>query len=223
MPGIRLLSLVHPLADIPPEARQRIFRGTLSALWREVAKVPSLVGVDLVARMLAANDLGRASHFWNETVTGTLGTANTYENSGIDGTTANDRIIGIYGVYVASSQDSVGSLRFVVGGKRSHQWDLQSVLADGPWGPSSREQRTLMIYHGENEGALHPVIIPPSTSILIQHYVRGAAGVGVQPAELVFLGYVLEPVGGGGAALQPLAGPMLEAMETRQSGQQGRR
>jgi hypothetical protein len=162
--------------------------------------------------MLAGNDLGLAGHGWNETVSRTAGTANTYEDSAINATTARDRIVGIYGVYVASSVDSVGSLRFVVGGKRSHQWDLQAILADEPW-RHSREERTLVIYQGEDGVDLHPVVIPPLTSILVQHYVRGGSAVGIQPAELVFLGVVLEPIGGGGAALQPLAGPMLEMME----------
>jgi len=204
MPGIKLLSLVTPLADIPLEQRQSVIRGTLKILEREAVKYPQLANVNLAARALAGNDLGLASHFWNETVSRTLGTANTYENSAIDATTANNRIIGIYGVYVASSVDSVGSLRFVVGARRSHQWDLQSVLADEPW-RHSREQRTLFIYQGSDPDALDPVVIPPLTSILIQHYVRGGSPLAVQPAELVFLGHVLEPTGGGGAGLQILA------------------
>ena len=201
MPGVVLLSLVVPLADVPVAERQNIRRGTLRAMLREVAKVPKLFNVNLVARALAGNDLGLTSQFWNETVSRTLGTANTYEDSAINGTTADDRVIGIYGVYVASSYDSVGSLRFVVGGRRTHQWDLQAVLADEPW-RHSREQRTLVIYQGENPDVMDPVIIPPSTGILVQHYVRGATNQGVQPAELVLLGVVLEPAAGGGAQLQ---------------------
>ena len=201
MPGVRLLSLVVPLADVPQADRQNITRQTLRLLIREAAKIPSLQSVDLVARALAGNDLGLASHFWNETVTATLGTANTYENSAINGTTARDRIIGIYGVYVASSIDSVGSLRFVVGARRTHQWDLQSVLVDDSW-QKSRENRTLVIYQGEDRDSLDPVIIPPNTTILVQHYVRGATQQAAQPAELVFLGVVLEPTGGGGGGLQ---------------------
>ena len=204
MPGIKLLSVLTPLADIPPEQRQSIKRGTLRILAREVAKYPDLANVNLAARALAGNDLGLASHFWNETVTRTLGTANTYEDSAINATTANDRIIGIYGVYVASTIDSIGSLRFVVGARRSHQWDLQSVLVDPSWS-HDREQRTLYIYQGEDPNAIDPVVIPPNTSILVQHYVRGGSPAMVQPSELVFLGLVLEPTGGGGAGLQILA------------------
>lgn len=211
MARIRLLSLVTPLADVPVEQRQAIVRGTMRILSREAQKIPSLRG-DLAARMLAGNDLGLATHFWNETVSRTTGTANTYENSAINGTTARDRIIGIYGVYVASSWDTVGSLRFEVGAKRSHQWDLQGILV-GESDPRSREQRTLVIYQGENSEALDPIIIPPNTTILVQHYVRGGSAVGIQPAELVFLGVVLEPVGGGGGGLQLLAGPERDMME----------
>ena len=205
MPGVVLLSLLVPLADVPVAERQNIRRGTLRAMLREVAKVPKLANVNLEARALAGNDLGLASQFWNETVSRTLGTANTYEDSAINGTTADDRVIGIYGVYVASSFDSVGSLRFVVGGRRTHQWDLQAVLADEPW-RQPREQRTMVIYQGENPEALDPVIIPPSTGILVQHYVRGATSQGLQPAELVLLGVVLEPIAGGGAQLQVASG-----------------
>ena len=205
MPGVALLSLLVPLADVPVNERQNIRRGTLRAMLREVAKVPKLANVNLVARALAGNDLGLTSQFWNETVSRTLGTANTYEDSAINGTTADDRVIGIYGVYVASSYDSVGSLRVVVGGRRTHQWDLQAVLADEPW-RQPREQRTMVIYQGEHPDALDPVIIPPSTGILVQHYVRGATSQGIQPAELVFLGLVLEPIAGGGAQLQIATG-----------------
>ena len=205
MPGVVLLSLLVPLADVPVAERQNIRRGTLRAMLREVAKVPKLANVNLQARALAGNDLGLASQFWNETVSRTLGTANTYEDSAINGTTADDRVIGIYGVYVASSFDSVGSLRFVVGGRRTHQWDLQAVLADEPW-RQPREQRTMVIYQGEHPDNLDPVIIPPSTGILVQHYVRGATSQGLQPAELVFLGVVLEPIAGGGAQLQVASG-----------------
>ena len=205
MPGVVLLSLLVPLADVPVAERQNIRRGTLRAMLREVAKVPKLANVNLEARALAGNDLGLASQFWNETVSRTLGTANTYEDSAINGTTADDRVIGIYGVYVASSFDSVGSLRFVVGGRRTHQWDLQAVLADEPW-RQPREQRTMVIYQGEHPDNLDPVIIPPSTGILVQHYVRGATSQGLQPAELVFLGVVLEPIAGGGAQLQVASG-----------------
>ena len=202
MPGVVLLSLLVPLADVPVAERQNILRGTMRALLREVAKVPTLANVDLAARALTGNDLGLTSQFWNETVSRTLGTANTYENSAINGTTERDRVIGIYGVYVASSSyDSVGSLRFSVGGRRTHQWDLQAVMADEPW-RHFREQRTLVIYQGEVPGVMDPVIIPPSTGILVQHYVRGATNQGVQPSELVFLGVVLEPTAGGGAQLQ---------------------
>ena len=85
MARIRLLSLVTPLADVPVEQRQAIVRGTMRILSREAQKIPSLRG-DLAARMLAGNDLGLATHFWNETVSRTTGTANTYENSAINGT-----------------------------------------------------------------------------------------------------------------------------------------
>ena len=201
MAGITLLSLLVPLGDVPVVDRPNIRRGTMRALLRVLPKFPKLFNVDLVARALAGNDLGLASHFWNETVSRTLGTANTYENSAINGTTADDRLIGIYGVYVASSVDSVGSLRFEVGGQRTHQWDLQAILADEPW-KRSRDDRTLVIYQGENPDTLDPVIIPPSTGILVQHYVRGATNQGIQPSELVFLGVVLEPIAGGGSQLQ---------------------
>ena len=200
MADIALLSLVVPLADVPLELRQHIIRRTLAKLSYEADRTQELQNVRLVARALAGNDLGLASHFWHETVSRTVGTGNNYENSAINGTTDRNRVIGIYGVYVASSVDSVGSVRFQVGGRRTHQWDLQSVLADEPW-RHPREQRTLVSYATEN-GDVHPVIIPANTGILIQHYVRGATGVGVQPAELVFLGVVLEPTGGGGAQLQ---------------------
>ncbi len=166
------------------------------------ALLPTLKANDWVIRALAGNDLGLPSHLWNETVSATAGAGNTFEDSAINGTTARDRVIGIYGVYVASEQDSIATIRFIVGGKRTHQWDLQPVMADQP-GSFSREQRTLVLFTWDG-GEADPVIIPSNTLVTVQHYVRGGTRVGIQPSELVFLGVVLEPVGGGGASLQPL-------------------
>jgi len=199
--AIALLSLVTPAADLTPEARQNVQRQTIMQVEAKAMVFPAFKSTVLIARHLAGNDLGLTPQTWNETVSATAGTANTYENSAINGTTARDRYIGIYGVYLASSYDSVSGLRFVVGGRRTHQWDLQAVLHEQPW-TQNREQRTLLAYTAQ-DGHVDPVLIPPNTSILIQHYVRGGTQVGIQPSELVFLGIVVEPFGGGGAQLQP--------------------
>ena len=199
--AIELLSLVTPVADLTPEARQNVVRQTVLKVEGKAMAIPAFKGTTLIARHLAGNDLGLTAQVWNETVSRTAGTANTYEDSAINGTTARDRYIGIYGVYVASSVDSVSSLRFVVGGRRTHQWDLQAVIHEEPW-TQTREQRTLYAYAAQS-GEIDPVLIPPNTTILVRHYVRGGTGVGIQAAELVLLGIVIEPFGGGGAELQP--------------------
>lgn len=200
MPGVKLLSLLVPLADVPVNDRASILRTTIRKMLEEVGKNNDLKNADLALRALEANDLGLAGHAWQETVSATVGTANTYENSAINSITLNDRICAIYGVYVASSWDSVSGLRIEVGARRTHQWDLQGIITEQPR-RASREERTLICYQGEN-GDVDPVIIPAITSILIQHYVRGATAVGIQPAELIFRGLVLERTGGGGAGLQ---------------------
>jgi len=199
--AIELLSLVTPVADLTPEARQNVVRQTILKVEGKALAIPAFKGTTLIVRQLAGNDLGLTTQVWNETVSRTAGTANTYEDSAINGTTARDRYIGIYGVYVASSVDSVSSLRFVVGGRRTHQWDLQAVIHEEPW-TQTREQRTLYAYAAQS-GEIDPVLIPPNTTILVRHYVRGGTGVGIQAAELVLLGIVIEPFGGGGAELQP--------------------
>ena len=210
-PHVGVLSVVTPLADIPQDKRLLVVQRTLELLLREADKINQLRGT-VAVRMLAGNDLGLTPQGWNETTSRTLGTANTYEDSAASiGNTARDRVIGIYGVYVASSVDSVSGLRFRVGGKRTHQWDLQAIIHSDPMS-QSREQRTLYAYMSLNN-RVDPVIVPANTGFLMQHYVRGGTGVGVQPAELVLLGLVVEPMGGGGAELSALGSEGTNAME----------
>lgn len=199
--AIELISLVTPIADLTAEARQNVVRQAISMAERGAVTHPAFRSVPLVVRHLAGNDFGLTPHTWQETTTATLGTGNTFENSAVNGTTARDRYIAVYGCYVASSVDSVASLRFVVGGRRTHQWDLQSVISSKPM-DQSREQRTLYCY-ARQDGTIDPVLVPPLTSILIQHYVRGGTSQGAKPVEIVYLGVALEPFGGGGAELQP--------------------
>jgi len=198
------ISMLTPKVDLTLERRTWVQEEALRQTRELALQYPSLRGTVLTARMLNGVDLGLTRYGFNETVTATVGGDNTtYENSAINATTANDRAIGIYGVYLASSRDSIGSLRFVVGGKRTHQWDLQQVIAD----PDqilrmSPEQRTLYAF-STFDGRLDPVLIPPNTVILVQHYVRSGTAVGIQPSEIVYLGVVVEGVGGGGGELVP--------------------
>lgn len=205
VPGeLAVMAMLTPKADIPLERRLWVQEETLRMVKELANTYPSLKGTLLATRMLNAADLGIASYFWHETVTATVGSDNTYENSTINATTAATRAIGIYGVYLASTIDSIASLRFTVGGKRTHQWDLQQVIAD----PDqilrmTPEQRTLYAF-STFEGRVDPVLIPPNTTILVSHYVRGGTAVGIQPSEIVYVGVVVEPVGGGGGELVPL-------------------
>jgi len=161
---------------------------------------------DIAIRPLAGNDFGLTGHGWNEQVSATVGTGNTFENSAINARIATDRYIVVYGVHVASSWDTVATLRFTVGGAQTHQWDLQSVLASEPhrFGP---EQRRLLVYPSPSTGLIDPVIVPPGSEVIMGHYVRGGSAVGVQTAEIVLLGFVAERASGGGGGLY--AGPVM--------------
>lgn len=200
MADVMLLSGLIPVADMPLDLRLSVRQMTLRKILQGAQTNRALQNSQLIARELVGTDLGLTTHHWNELVSATLGTAETYEDSAISAVTGRDIYIGIYGVYVASDQDSISGLRFRVGGSRTHQWDLQQILHSEVEG-QSREQRTLMIFPASSH-EVDPVLIPPNTELVVQHYVRGAAAVGTQASELVYLGWVLEPVGGGNAGLQ---------------------
>lgn len=205
MGRITVFSNLVPVADIPPPMRMEIVNAALEAALAEADNTSQLSGQNrIVARALGGNDLGLATQHWNEQVSIVDGTGNTYEISAIDGTfsTPRDRVISIYGVYLASSIDSVSGVRIEVGGRRSHQWDFQSVMHSDPMS-QSRENRTMFIYRSQ-QGAQTPVVVPNNHTLLISHYNNGQAAGVVNPADLVFLGWVLEPIGGGGAELQEL-------------------
>lgn len=201
-PGeLSVLSIVVPKSDMPLDRRLLVVEETIRMAMDLAMTYPMYRSVALSARSLNAADLGLTRHWWNETVTATLGSDSTFENSTLNATTGNTRTIGIYGVLVASPVDSVATLRFIVGGKRTHQWDLQAVMAD-PEAISHMppEQRTLFAF-SPLSGRVDPVLIPPNTPTIVQHYVRSGTAVGIQPSELVLLGVVIEPEGAGGAEL----------------------
>jgi hypothetical protein len=165
---------------------------------------PNVRDHDMALRPLNGDDLGLAGHGWNETVSATAGTGNAYEasaiNVGANNAARRERFIVIYGIHVASAWDSVSGVRITVGGARMYQWDLQAVLADNP-SQQSRLDRTLYVYPPPLPGFIDPPQVPSRTAVLIEFYVRGGTAVGIQPAELVFLGWVAEPVSSGGAGL----------------------
>lgn len=201
MAELRVMSLVVPASYLSPETRQHILESTLDMVLAKAQGVKALGSVSLSARLLAGNDFGLTPQGWAETVTRTPGTANTYEDSAINAVIALDRYVGIYGVHLASSWDTVSGIRIAVGAQRTHQWDFQAGLSDQESSPR-RSVLDRTFYIMPYKGKVYPVLVPPNTRILVQHYVRGATALGTQPAELVFLGVVVEPVGGGGAGLQ---------------------
>lgn len=201
MADLQVVSLVVPASHLSPETRQHILEATLDLVLQKAQRVKALGSVNLSARLLAGNDFGLTPQGWAETVTRTPGTANTYEDSAINAVIARDRYVGVYGVHIASSWDSISGVRIAVGAQRTHQWDFQAGLSDQESSPR-RSVLDRTFYIMPYKGRVHPVLVPPNTRILVQHYVRGGTALGVQPAELVFLGVVVEPLGGGGAELQ---------------------
>jgi len=185
---------------LPVDQRSEIHRQAMILAGQGAQNDPNLAEFDYHLRPLAGNDFGLTGHGWHELVTATNGTGNTYETSAINATLAVDRYVVIYGVYVASSVDAVSSLRFIVGGARTHQWDLQSVISESPH-LLAPEQRRLLTMPSPQNGWIDPVMVPTNTAITMEHYVRGGSAVGTQPVELVLLGIVAERISGGGAGL----------------------
>lgn len=192
-------SLVVPESSLSCDMRYQVYDQSRMLAEHWANQDNNLVDFPLSIRPLNGDDFGLTGHGWTEQVSATVGTGNTYESSAISATLAIDRLVVIYGVYVASSLDSVSGLRFTVGGARTHQWDLQSVLSNDPFN-ARREDRTLLVF--PPPGAwIDPVMVPSNTQILIEHYVRGSSTSGIQSTELVFLGVVAERISGGGAGL----------------------
>lgn len=205
---LKRTSHVVPAADLPLEARYQVLEQARWLAEMGALTDPNIKDHDYVLRPLNGDDVGLAGHGWNEQVSRIAGTGNTYEDSainiGANAVARQERFIVIYGVNVASSWDSVAGVRFVIGGARTHQWDFQALLVDENR-LQSRENRTLYVYPPPADELginwIDPPQIPSRTSFLIQQYVRGGSAVGVQPSELVFLGWVAEPVSSGGGGL----------------------
>lgn len=200
---VKRTSHLVPAGDLPVEARYQVIEQARWLAERGGMFDPNIKDHDMVLRPLNGDDLGLAGHGWNETVSATAGTGNVYEasaiNVGANNAARRERFIVMYGIHVASSQDSVSGVRVTIGGARMYQWDIQGVLADDP-SRQSRSDRTLYVYPPPG-GFIDPPQIPSRTAVLIEFYVRGGTAVGIQPAELVFLGWVAEPVSSGGAGL----------------------
>lgn len=201
---VKRTSHLVPAADLPIESRYQVIEQARWLAERGGMTDPNIRDHDMVLRALNGDDLGLAGHGWNETVTATAGTGNTYENSAINVgpnvAARRERFIVVYGIHVASSVDSVSSVRVTIGGARQYQWDIQAVLADDP-SRQARADRTLYVYPPPPPGFIDAPQIPSRTAVLVEFYVRGGTAVGIQPAELVFLGWVVEPVSSGGAGL----------------------
>ena len=147
---LRRTSHVVPLADLTQEARCQVIEQARQLAIRGSQLDPNLVDHDIALRPLNGLDLGLGTRGWNETVSATAGAGiATYEasaiNVGANNAARAERFIVVYGVHVASSVDSIGSIRWVIGGARTHEWDLQAILADEPF-RQPRADRTMFVY-----------------------------------------------------------------------------
>lgn len=199
-PAIGRISLVVPAADMEPADRQLVVAQAAQATYDLYMRDGTLQNQAPSLRALNAVDLGESTRVWNEQVSTTQG---AFENSEIANQSTSDQIAcSIYGVYVASMEDAVTGLRFTIGGRRTHVWDLFPVMSDKSGG-ADRLERTMFSWLPQNRQS-DPVLIGPNTSITIEQYIRGGTGgLAVPSVEIIFLGLVVEPLGGGNESLQP--------------------
>ena len=197
-------SLLVPASSLPIEAQYQVFCQAKSLALKMAQEDVAIYQYEYAARNLDGLDFVLTRMDFNETVTATGGTTvATYEASVINASGNNaarrDRVIVVYGVMLVGNTDSITSIRWHIGGMRTHQWFLGSVFADDPT-QQSRADRTLYVAP-EPGGWIDPVQIPTGASILVEYYVRSGTAVGIQPLDIVYLGITVEPIGGGGGGL----------------------
>lgn len=187
----------------PPDIQEAIDAARAAAL---EAAFEELGQVNVVVRPLFASDFGAVStNSWLEATAGTTWADSAFANGS---QVADNVFIAIYGAQWQHEELSAGegggfnpavtALRIAIGGARVAQWDLN------------------VIYRGQNSAgtpanaygslANYPVGIATSPVVLTQN--KGATVQFLERAAtlnftVVLLGLVVEPVGGGGAALVP--------------------
>lgn len=197
-------SVLVPAAGLPVEAQYQVWCQAKNLAIDMAQRDPAIYQYDYTVRATDGLDFALTRADFNETVTATGGTTvATYElssiNAGANNAARRDRVIVIYGLLVASHVDSITSIRWVIGGQRTHQWFLGPIFADDPT-RQARADRTLYVMPDPN-GWIDPVQIPTGASVLVEHYVRTGTAVGIQASDIVYLGFTVEPIGGGGAGL----------------------
>ena len=201
---LKRTSVLVPASALTNEARYQVHCQSKQLVVKLAQEDQAIFDYDYAVRAMTGLDLNLARMDFAETVTATAGTTvATYENSLMNVTGNNaarrDRVIVVYGLVVASSVDSITSIRWTIGGARTHEWFLGSQFSADPFRQSVLD-RTLYVYPPPNAW-IDPVQIPTGASVLVEFYVRGGTAVGIQPSDIVFLGDVAEPMGSGGSGL----------------------
>ena len=202
---LKRTSVLVPASALTNEARYQVHCQSKWLVLKLAQEDPAIFDYDYSLRAMTGLDLGLARMDFAETVTATGGTTvATYEaslmNVGANNAARRDRVIVVHGLVVASSVDSITSIRWVIGGARTHEWFLGSQFSDDPTRQSVLD-RTLYVYPPPAPEWIDPVQIPSGASVLVEFYVRNGTAVGIQPSDIVFLGDVAEPIGGGGSGL----------------------
>ena len=202
---LKRTSTLVPASALTQEARYRVHCQSKWLVVKLAQEDQAIWEYDYAVRSMTGLDLNLARMDFAETVTATGGTTvATYENSLMNVTGNNaarrDRVIVVYGMVVASSVDSITSIRWTIGGARTHEWFLGAQFSADPFRQSTLD-RTLYVYPPPDPDWIDPVQIPTGASVLVEFYVRNGTAVGIQPSDIVFLGDVAEPLGGGGSGL----------------------
>ena len=132
-----------------------------------------------IIRDLKPSDLGETNEVWAETITAA---GNAYQNSQISSqSTADMKVIGIYGVLDLSYHQWVSAIRITGGAAVRAEWSLFPFLGALD---SDLKARTGF--------AMTPIILGENTPIKVEYYVRAGWPQQIRGVELVLLGVTAE-------------------------------
>ena len=177
-----MMSVLVPVAQMPLERIDGIKAAAIKKLLQLAEE--AMPGKKLIIRDLTPQDLQATNNEWTET----SGTDNTWADTTITGTLADDRWVAIVGLKILSGHltPPISALRFDVGGSKVAVWDLYKAFASYILTTSGAVQ------HNNPECITEgPIIITKNTPFTISEYVIEAT----TAYKAAFLGFVCEAEG----------------------------
>lgn len=178
-----MVSVLTQIAQLPPERIDGIKTATMRKLL-ELAEA-ALPGKKLIIRDLTPLDLALTNNEWTET---SGASDNTWADTSITGTLADDRWVAILGIKILSGHTTppISALKFTVGGSEVARWDLYKAFATYILTTSGAVQ------HDNPECITEgPIIITKNTPFTVAEYVIEAS----TAYKPVLFGFVCESEG----------------------------